>query len=268
MMDIFPFIYWRRQVAIYEHQIFYYISIQTTILSQAVPSPEKIAGDHMTMKLFQSLRQTRVQNNKVIHAMYRLAKILTRTSTIRHLRVPVTYRNVNAIAPSRVNYIRAISTTRPLLNKALAQEQLDLGSEYLNKGSIDMAMNSYQKSVQIAPSGAGYFNIGICYFQLGKYKDAIQSFEKSLELQPRNADAHTNIANGYLKLKDIKNAVTHLEQATNFNPADGEIQYNLGCVYEALGDVDKAKKRLQMASDAGIDMATTKLQQIEAKQSN
>lgn len=30
------------------------------------------------------------------------------------------------------------------------------------------AMNSYHKSVQIAPSGAGYFNIGVCYFQMGK----------------------------------------------------------------------------------------------------
>jgi hypothetical protein len=29
-------------------------------------------------------------------------------------------------------------------------------------------MNSYHKSVRIAPSGAGYFNIGVCYFQMGK----------------------------------------------------------------------------------------------------
>lgn len=28
-------------------------------------------------------------------------------------------------------------------------------------------MNSYHKSVQTAPSGAGYFNIGVCYFQMG-----------------------------------------------------------------------------------------------------
>lgn len=102
---------------------------------------------------------------------------------------------------------------------------------------------------------------------MGKHKDAIQAFEKSLELQAHNADAHTNIANSYLMLKDIKSAVKHLEQATNFNPMDGEIQYNLGCVYEALGEVDKAKRRLQMASDAGIDMAAKKLEQIEAKYS-
>lgn len=103
---------------------------------------------------------------------------------------------------------------------------------------------------------------------MGKHKDAIQAFEKSLELEAHNADAHTNIANCHLMLKDVQSAVKHLEQATNFNPLDGEIQYNLGCVYEALGEVDKAKRRLQMASDAGIPMATKKLKQIEAKHGN
>lgn len=100
---------------------------------------------------------------------------------------------------------------------------------------------------------------------MGKHQDAIQAFEKSLELQPHNADAHTNIANCQLMLKDVHSAVKHLEQATNFNPLDGEIQYNLGCVYEAIGEVDKATRRLQMASDAGITMATKKLKQMQAK---
>jgi tetratricopeptide (TPR) repeat protein len=114
-------------------------------------------------------------------------------------------------------------------------------------------------------TGAGYFNIGICYFQMGKHKDAIQAFKKSLDLQPHNADAHTNIANCYLMLKDIQSGVKHLEQATNFNPLDGEAQYNLGCVYDAMGQTDKAILRLQMASDAGIGMATKKLKQVKAK---
>lgn len=100
---------------------------------------------------------------------------------------------------------------------------------------------------------------------MGKHKDAIQAFEKSLELQPHNADAHTNIANCYLMLKDIKSGVKHLEQATNFNPLDGEAQYNLGCVYDAMGETDKALLRLQMASDAGIAMATKKLRQVKGK---
>jgi hypothetical protein len=106
--------------------------------------------------------------------MYRLTKILTATSTVRQLRTPVVCRNVIRLTPNRVNSIRSelvrfdfvwqkflrkinnlravrliqtlgISTTRPIYNKALAQEQLDLGTEYLNKGSIDLVSSREQK---------------------------------------------------------------------------------------------------------------------------
>ncbi|CEI86581.1 hypothetical protein RMCBS344292_01017 [Rhizopus microsporus] len=146
-----------------------------------------------------------------------------------------------------------------------AEEQIRIGSDYLSKGSIDMAMNSYHKSVQIAPSGAGYFNIGVCYFQMGKYKDAIQSFERSLEYTPNSADAHTNIASAFLMLKDTKQAIRHLEQASNFNPLDGEVQYNLACVYEAVGRLDDAKTRFERAEILGIDKAQTALKKLEKK---
>ena len=126
-------------------------------------------------------------------------------------------------------------------------------------------MHSYHKSVQIAPSGAGYFNIGVCYFQMGKYKDAIQSFERSLEYTPHSADAHTNIASGYLMLKDTAKAIQHLEQASNFNPLDGEVQYNLGCVYEAVGRLEDAKTRFERADLAGSERAQKALDKLKQK---
>ncbi|KAI8371862.1 hypothetical protein BD560DRAFT_105812 [Blakeslea trispora] len=146
-----------------------------------------------------------------------------------------------------------------------AEEQIKIGSDYMNKGSIDMAMHSYHKSVQIAPSGAGYFNIGVCYFQMGKYKDAIKAFERSLEYTPNSADAHTNIASGYLMLKDTTRAIQHLEQASNFNPLDGEVQYNLGCVYEAVGRLEDAQTRFERADLAGIERAQKALDKLKQK---
>lgn len=146
-------------------------------------------------------------------------------------------------------------------------------------------MNSFHKSVQAAPSAAGYFNIGVCYFQMGnwkkgrqyadihpltldrtgKHKDAIKSFERSLEYEPNSADAHTNIASGYLMLKDTTNAIKHLEQASNFNPLDGEVQYNLACVYEAVGRLQDAKIRFERAGIMGIDRAVTALEKLKQK---
>jgi tetratricopeptide (TPR) repeat protein len=100
---------------------------------------------------------------------------------------------------------------------------------------------------------------------IGKHKDAIKSFERSLEYTPNSADAHTNIASGYLMLKDTANAIKHLEQASNFNPLDGEVQYNLACVYEAVGRLNDAKTRFERAEMMGIDRAATALEKLKQK---
>ncbi|KAG0180254.1 hypothetical protein DFQ28_005146 [Apophysomyces sp. BC1034] len=158
---------------------------------------------------------------------------------------------------------RSFSVGVPRWNRVSdAEEQIQLGTSYLNKGSLDMAMNSYHRSVQLAPSGAGYFNIGVCYFQMGKHRDAIKAFEQSLEYSPNSADAHTNIASAYLMLKNVSEAVKHLEKASNFNPLDGEVQYNLGCVYEATGNLEGAKTRFERAKNLGIEKADSALQKL------
>lgn len=99
----------------------------------------------------------------------------------------------------------------------------------------------------------------------GKHRDAIKAFERSLEYEPNQADAHTNIASAYLMLKNVPEALKHLEQASNFNPLDGEIQYNLGCVYEAIGKLDAAKTRFERAHILGIAKAEEALLKLAKK---
>lgn len=99
----------------------------------------------------------------------------------------------------------------------------------------------------------------------GKHKDAIDSFERSLDYEPNQADAHTNIASAYLMLKNVPEAIKHLEQASNFNPLDGEIQYNLGCVYEAMGNLEGAKTRFERAGILGIEKADQALEKLATK---
>ncbi|KAI8367559.1 uncharacterized protein BYT42DRAFT_617981 [Radiomyces spectabilis] len=174
--------------------------------------------------------------------------------------------SVSLPAATRVSAVRSLSFTTPRWDHvADAEEQIRIGTDHMNNGAIDMAMNSYHRSVQLAPSAAGYFNIGVCYFQMGKHRDAIQAFERSLEYSPNSADAHTNIASAYLMLKDVKSAMRHLEQASNFNPLDGEVQFNLAVVKEATGDLEGAKARFERAKDLGIDKAQQALDKLAKK---
>ncbi|CAO0802553.1 unnamed protein product [Mucor circinelloides] len=193
-----------------------------------------------------------------------LRRAILSRATVRTCPLPVK----RAVIRPSVQHVfsRSFSVNFPKLDRISdAEEQIKIGADYMNKGSLDMAMNSFHKSVQAAPSAAGYFNIGVCYFQMGKHKDAIKSFERSLEYEPNSADAHTNIASGYLMLKDTTNAIKHLEQASNFNPLDGEVQYNLACVYEAVGRLQDAKIRFERAGIMGIDRAVTALEKLKKK---
>ncbi|KAI8994922.1 hypothetical protein BDB01DRAFT_858220 [Pilobolus umbonatus] len=183
-------------------------------------------------------------------------------STVQHNYRPA----IRPLIKYNVSPLRAFSVNIPKFDRlSEASDQIKKGAEYLNNGSVDMAMNCYHKSVQIAPTAEGHFNIGVCYFQMGKHKDAIKAFERSLEYEPNSADAHTNIASCYLMLKDTEHAVSHLEQASNFNPLDGEVQYNLGCVYEAVGRLSDAKTRFERALILDIDRATKALEKLEKK---
>lgn len=99
---------------------------------------------------------------------------------MRQVRAPVAYRNAIRLTSSPVSSMRGkfdvffvplevakrvcfkinklaipaisslgISTSRPIFNKALAQEQLDLGTEYLNKGSIDLVRSGPREHYKV-----------------------------------------------------------------------------------------------------------------------
>ncbi|KAI8060077.1 hypothetical protein BC940DRAFT_312921 [Gongronella butleri] len=169
-------------------------------------------------------------------------------------------------ARKAINFRRGISATSIRFDRLTdAEDQIKLGTQRMNEGSIDLAMSHYHRSVQLAPTASGYFNIGVCYFQMGKHQDAIDAFQKSLQLDPNSADAHTNIASAYLMMSKVQPAITHLEKASNFNPLDGEIQFNLGRVYEATGKFDEAKLRLERAKGLGIPQANKALEDLKKK---
>jgi Flp pilus assembly protein TadD len=62
------------------------------------------------------------------------------------------------------------------------------------RGDSTAAIDSYEKSVALDPSDAGaWFNLGIAYQHAGRSDDAIAAYKKSLDLDPKNGDARKSI---------------------------------------------------------------------------
>ncbi|KAF9404896.1 hypothetical protein BGZ94_003891, partial [Podila epigama] len=69
-----------------------------------------------------------------------------------------------------------------------AQEYMDEGVSFLNNNMIPLAMSSFQKSLNVRPTAAAHYNMGVGYFQLGDFQSSIKSFQESLKLAPHHAD--------------------------------------------------------------------------------
>lgn len=79
-----------------------------------------------------------------------------------------------------------------------------------------------RKLVSHEPALKSYIHMGLAH-QISSSLE-VDAWKRSLNLDPKRADAHVNIGNCYaLILKNYADAIHHLEVATQLDPTDGEM---------------------------------------------
>lgn len=72
-------------------------------------------------------------------------------------------------------------------------------------GDFSLATSLYEKELKESGSSATlYYNLGNCYYRLGKMAKAVIAYERSLRLDPSNSSAKANLDFVNSKLVDIK----------------------------------------------------------------
>ncbi len=72
----------------------------------------------------------------------------------------------------------------------------------------------FDKAIRLTPENAGiYLTQGVYLQKRGKLNEAIESYKKSLELNPSSANAHYNIGLAYVAAKQYALANEHAQQA-------------------------------------------------------
>jgi tetratricopeptide (TPR) repeat protein len=77
----------------------------------------------------------------------------------------------------------------------------NLGAAYFFKGNDEMAVQSFQQALKLAPEySPAYFGLGYVYEKLKFWNGAIEAYQKSIFYAPENADAYFRMGKLYKQM--------------------------------------------------------------------
>jgi tetratricopeptide (TPR) repeat protein len=129
------------------------------------------------------------------------------------------------------------------LEELMAGYRLHLlaGKLAFSAGRYNEAIESFQKAIAADSKEAGArVNLAAALGKLKKYKEAIAQLEAVVKLEPDNVTAHFNLGTLYSHLKNIKKSIEHLQVVVKMSPKDTQARLALAGALRSDGQVDKA----------------------------
>ncbi|MFL5344809.1 MAG: social motility TPR repeat lipoprotein Tgl [Hyalangium sp.] len=127
----------------------------------------------------------------------------------------------------------------------------NLGVQAQQAGKIQEALSEFQRAVELDPDNADAQNaLGILlHLSFRRHSDAIEHYQKALEVRPNFSEARTNLANVYLDQGQYDEAIKLYEQVLNdmLYPTPFIAQGNLGWAYYKKGDTEKGLENIKAA---------------------
>jgi tetratricopeptide (TPR) repeat protein len=86
-------------------------------------------------------------------------------------------------------------------------------------GDYEQALDDYQKLLELSDrKGPAYNMVGYCYLALDDFEAAEEAFDKYLELEPEMFNAYDSKGDYYMAIADYSNAYKSFEEALALNP--------------------------------------------------
>ncbi|HUZ17025.1 MAG TPA: tetratricopeptide repeat protein [Spirochaetia bacterium] len=89
--------------------------------------------------------------------------------------------------------------------------------------------------------------LGNIYAKMDQGNNAILAFQRAIELDPENAEAHNNSGVVYKRVGNIPAAINAFERARQLAPDRADVLYNLGNIYKQAGDFGNAERSYRKA---------------------
>lgn len=111
-----------------------------------------------------------------------------------------------------------------------------------NKKAYADAKRHFQKVIELQPTNAeAHSNLGAVYAKFNEQAKALSYYKKSISLKPEYAGAYSNMGNLLSKMGEYEQAVSLHLQALEREPKNATFLSNLGSAYKHLGRFDRAE---------------------------
>jgi predicted AlkP superfamily phosphohydrolase/phosphomutase/tetratricopeptide (TPR) repeat protein len=133
--------------------------------------------------------------------------------------------------------------------RVVPQTDLLRGLLELNVGETELALEYLLKAEQaMGPRHRGLStNIGKAYLRLERFEDAGRAFEKALELDPDDPEAHFGMALVFLSMNRNQMAIDNLLRSVEIIYQQPAAHYYLGLAFTRVGNRDAAVRALEIS---------------------
>ncbi len=130
-----------------------------------------------------------------------------------------------------------------------------LAQALLNQNRIPEALAYAQHAVEVAPSAETHRNLGIALARAGRATEAVEEFNRALQLKPDMADTHFYLGVALVRLDRAPEAMGQWEEALRIDPEYAEAHANLGVALEQAGKLEDAVTHYEQALRIRPDLA-------------
>ena len=122
-----------------------------------------------------------------------------------------------------------------------ATDWFDKGVNFHESGNYKEALNAYNKMIELDPQYAGaYVTRGLAYHNLGNRQQAINDYNKAIQLNPQHANAYRLRGIIHAGLKNYQEAINDYNTAIQLNPQYASAFWHRGLAYTDLGNYQQA----------------------------
>ncbi len=138
----------------------------------------------------------------------------------------------------------------------------NLGGVLQMNGDFDQALAAYDRSLQLEPSKDAYSNLATSYYYLGRFPEAIESYERAATLGEHDYQIQGNLADALWQVEGrrgeaaaiYRRAIQLAESELEATPDNPTLKAQLGFFYGRLGETERSQRYLSEALNSGPEM--------------